>query len=557
MTKQINSVQKEENFAENKKFSVVQIKKTLSKPVELNKTDRFFSRNSLPREKNLSLKESIVENTKFKASQIKPTRTISGVAPLAVMLPPRACPHGACLFCPTLNAPQSYTPKSPAVLRAKECDYDAFRQTKVRLKTLKEMNHPTEKIELIIMGGTFLSYPRDFQFDFIKKIYDALNESISSDLEEAKKINETAKHRCTALCIETRPDYCSESHITDMLTFGATRVELGVQAVDDEIYKKVNRGHTVKDVIEATKRLKKAGFKIGYHLMPGIPGSNVERDLELFKEIFSDDNFKPDQIKIYPCQVLKGSGLESLYFGGEYVPYSKEQAKKLIIEMMKNTPRYARIMRVMREIPPYYLTAGIKNIDLRKEIEDEIRRKKIVIKEIRFREIGFALRDKREINLDLKIKITEYSASEGTEYFIEMVNKDDLLFGLLRLRIDAPIPKDRESLKSLTSGKQSERFGQVFEREFKSSGGLDFNPILATIRELHVYGPSLNLGEKAIKEIQHKGIGKKLLEEAEKITKEKNVKKIRIISGIGVREYYRKFGYEIDKDGIYMEKILN
>jgi elongator complex protein 3 len=538
------------------------------------------------------------DNSKIFTEQKKPTRTISGVAPLAVMLPPRACPHGACLFCPTLNAPQSYTPHSPAVLRAKECDYDAFRQTTLRLKTLKEMNHPTEKIEIIIMGGTFLSYPREFQFEFIKKIYDALNDSTSLDLEEAKKINETAKHRCTALCIETRPDYCSEEHIKDMLTYGATRVELGVQAIDDEIYKKVNRGHTVNDVIESTKRLKKAGFKIGYHLMPGIPGSNEKKDLEMFKEIFASSDFKPDQIKLYPCQVLKGSGLESLYYGGEYVPLTKEQTKNLIIEMIKNTPRYCRIMRIMREIPPFYLIAGVKNIDLRKEIEDDLRKDDLInssdlglntnfrklkeldrvgssaeaevkkeskfspkfksneqektpIQEIRFREIGFALRDKREVNLDLEIKTTKYLSSDGAEYFIEMINKDDLLFGLLRLRIE-DIDRDKDLLKSQIIGERSENLGRVFQRKLKSSGSLDFTP-LATIRELHVYGPSLNLGEKSFKEIQHKGIGKKLLEEAEKIAKD-SCNKIRIISGVGVREYYKKFGYVLDKEDIYMEK---
>jgi elongator complex protein 3 len=478
-------------------------------------------------------------------NQIKPTRTISGVAPVAVMLPPRQCPHGACLFCPTLNAPQSYTPESPAVLRAKECNYDPYKQTSTRIRTLVEMGHPTDKIELIIMGGTFLSYPRQFQFEFIKRCYDALNQTVALDLSEAKKINETAKNRCTALCIETRPDYCTESQVKDMLAFGTTRVELGVQAIDDEIYKKVNRGHFIKDVIDATKRLKQAGFKIGYHIMPGIPGTNFQKDLELFIELFRNEKYKPDQIKIYPCQVLKGSGLEQLYYKGEYVPYSKEEAKKLIIEMIKNTPRYCRIMRVMREIPPYYLIAGIKNIDLRKEIEDELRKgsevssnlqtidRSLDIKEIRFREIGFALRDKREINLNLKIKTTQFKASEGTEYFIEMINKDDLLFGLLRLRIEKKNLAEGKSLKSNTIGNR------------------------AMIRELHVYGPSLNLGEKAIKEIQHKGIGKKLLEKAEKIAIKNKVRKIKIISGVGVREYYRKFGYKIDRQNIYMEKKIN
>jgi len=448
----------------------------------------------------------------------KPTKTISGVAPLAVMLPPRACPHGACLYCPSLKAPQSYTPESPAVLRARQCDYDPIKQIKARLKAFNVMGHPTDKIELIIMGGTFLAYPEKFQFKFIKDCYDALNNKTSRTLEQAKKKNEKAKHRCVALCIETRPDYCSEDHIKNMLEWGATRVELGVQAIDDKIYKKVNRGHKVQDVIDATTRLKKAGFKIGYHLMPGIPGSNPKKDIQLFKKIFSSKDFKPDQIKIYPCQVLKGAGLENFYYGGEYVPYNKEQASEIVIQMLRLTPRYCRIMRIMREIPPSYLIAGIINIDMRKDIEEKIREKHYKINEIRFREIGFALRDKRKVDTKIRLKTTKYKASGGTEYFIEAINKDGILFGLLRLRLD----KD--------------------------------NP--AMVRELHVYGPTLKLQQKADQEWQHKGLGKMLMAEAEKIAKKKGYKEIRVISGVGVREYYKKLRYTLDEDKIYVEKKL-
>ncbi|MDD2444833.1 MAG: tRNA uridine(34) 5-carboxymethylaminomethyl modification radical SAM/GNAT enzyme Elp3 [Candidatus Nanoarchaeia archaeon] len=446
----------------------------------------------------------------------KPTRTISGVAPIAVMLPPKPCPHGACLYCPTLNAPQSYTPESPAVLRAITNNYDSYKQTKARLKMYKDMKHPTDKIEIIIMGGTFLAYEKNFKESFVKGCYDALNNKRSKTLKEAKKLNETAKYRCVALCIETRPDICNDNHIKEMLNYGATRVELGVQAIDDKIYKIVNRGHKVKDVIEASQRLKKAGFKIGYHLMPGIIGSNPKKDIEMFKQIFKNQNYKPDQIKLYPCQVLVGSKLEELYWQGEYAPYTKEQTISILREMIKLTPRYCRIMRIMREIPPAYLIAGIKNIDLRKDIEEVIRKEKTKIKEIRFREIGFALRDKREVNNQIKIKKTKYKASNGIEFFIEAINKDDILFGLLRLRLD--------------------------------------NNKVATIRELHVYGPALKLGEKQQEKYQHTGIGKKLMQTAEKIAKTKKSKKLRIISGVGVREYYKKLGYKLDKEKIYMEK---
>jgi len=448
--------------------------------------------------------------------QRKPTRTISGVAPLAVMLPPRKCPHGACLFCPTLNAPQSYTPESPAVLRAASLRYNPEEQVKVRLKSFEAMKHPTEKIELIIMGGTFLSYPEDFQYKFVKSCYDALNSKKSKNLEQAKKINEKAKHRCVALCIETRPDICGEKEIRRMLEFGCTRVELGVQAIDDRIYKKVNRGHLVKDVIEATKRLKEAGFKVGYHIMPGIPGSSIKKDLQMFKKIFSSQDFKPDQIKIYPCQVLKGSDLENLYYKGKYKPYTKKETEEVIIKMLRIVPEYCRVMRIMREIPPAYLVAGILNIDLRKDIEDKIREKKIKINEIRFREIGFELRDKREIDLNLKIKKIEYKASKGKEIFLEVVNKDNILFGLLRLRLSK----------------------------------------IAMIRELHVYGPTLNLNEREKNKFQHIGLGKQLMQEAENLAKKNKYQEIKVISGIGVREYYKSIGYSLDKNRIYMEKEI-
>lgn len=450
----------------------------------------------------------------------KPTRTISGVAPVAVVLPPRKCPHGACLFCPTLNAPQSYTPESPAILRAKSLDYDSFKQTKTRVESLGLMGHPTDKVELIIMGGTFLSYPRDFQFKFVKGCYDALNNKKSKTLEEAKKLNEKAQHRCIALCIETRPDFASEENIKDMLSWGTTRVEMGVQAIDNKIYTYVNRGHKVADVIQATERLKKAGFKVGYHLMPGIPGSNIKKDIEMFKKIFSSSDFKPDQIKIYPCQVLKGSELEKLYYKRKYKPYTKEEISKIIIEMMKIVPEYCRVMRIMREIPQSYLIAGTDRIDLRKDIEEEIRKKHFKIKEIRFREIGFALRDNRQISPQTKIKKIEYAASNGKEIFLQAVNKDNLLFGLLRLRIE----KDKS--------------------------------IPAMVRELHVYGPALELHEKDKAKFQHKGLGKQLMLEAEKLAKKAKCKSLRVISGVGVREYYRNLGYELDKDKIYVEKTL-
>jgi elongator complex protein 3 len=433
----------------------------------------------------------------------KPTKTISGITPVAVMLPPRPCKHGSCIYCPNLDVPQSYTPKSPVVMRASEVNYDAYKQVKARMKAFQAMHHPTEKIEIIIMGGTFLQYPKKFQYEFIKKCYDALNGKVSKNLEEAEKLNETATHRCIALCVETRPDECVK-YIKRMREFGVTRVELGVQIPDDAIYKKIKRGHKVEDVVYATKELKNAGFKVGYHLMPGLPGSNLKKDLSLFKKIFSDERFKPDQLKIYPCQVIKGSALEKQYWKKKYVPYSKEQIEKLLLEIMPLIPRYCRVMRIMREIPPEYLVAGTTKIDLRKDVEERLRKEKSDIKEIRFREIGF----NKDVDKNFEIKITEYNASKGREYFIELVNKEDILFGLLRLRI-------------------------VGNKSF--------------VRELHVYGQALKLHEKTSSNAaQHLGFGKMLMETAEKISTKEKVKKILVISGVGVRQYYKKLGYILE-----------
>ena len=451
----------------------------------------------------------------------KPVKTISGITPIAVMLPPRKCEHGCCVYCPNLDVPQSYTPKSPVVLRASRVKFDSFKQVRARLEAFRVMNHPVDKIELIIMGGTFLQYPKKFQYKFVKGCYDALNNSSKDDsgepkksktLKEAQKLNEKSKHRCIALCIETRPDVCVE-YIDRMREFGATRVELGVQIIDDKVYEKVKRGHRVQDVIDATRELKNAGFKIGYHIMPGLPGSNSKKDLRLFKKLFKDSDFKPDQLKLYPCQVMPCSELEDWYWKKKYKPYSKEKIQDLLVAMLRNVPRYCRVMRVMREIPPEYIVAGTKRIDLRAVIEKELRKKRIKLKEIRYREIGFA--KKENLNLDLKLKITKYNASKGKEYFLEIINKQDVLFGLLRLRI--------------------------------SDKG-------AIIRELHVYGQALKLGEKSRVAVQHQGLGKWLIKEAEKIVKKQKIKELRIISGVGVRDYYKKLGYKL-KEGYMVKKI--
>ena len=448
----------------------------------------------------------------------KPTKTLAGVTPIAVMCAPRPCSHGVCRYCPVFDVPQSYTPASPPVLRAKRHNYESYGQIESRLKAFEIMNHPTDKIEIIILGGTFLDYPVDYQYKFIKGIYDALNEKKSKNLEQAKKLNETAKHRCVALCIETRPDFAGKKEIERALDFGCTRMEIGVQILDDEIYKHINRAHTVQDVIDATKNLRNAGFKIGYHIMPGLPKSNPEKDLKLFKLLWSSPDYKPDQLKIYPTTVMKNTGLERDFKRGKFKPYTLNETQELLVKMFKEIPEYCRTMRVMRQFTPEHIVAGTTRISLRKDIDEDLRARKIELKEIRFREIGHNQNLGKKINQNIEIKTSEYEASDGKEFFIQAVNADNILFGLLRLRI----PDNLENPEI---------------RELKNC---------SIIRELHVYGQSLNLKEKSKILGQHKGLGKELMKKAEDIARKNKIKKMAIISGVGVREYYKKLGYKLD-----------
>jgi elongator complex protein 3 len=454
-------------------------------------------------------------------------RTISGVTPVAVMTLPMKCP-GQCIYCPTyLATPQSYTPESPAVLRAKRCGYDAKKQIELRLKVLSEMGHPTDKVELIVMGGTFLAYPMDYQYQFIKDCFDALNGEESATLEEAKRLNETANHRCTGLCIETRPDWCQQEEIDRMLDFGTTRVELGVQTLDDEIYRLVRRGHQVEDVVKATRLLKEHGFKVHYHWMPGLPGSTRDKDLELSARLFNDDSFKPDGLKLYPTMVVEGTELERWYRDGRYHPYPPDDMINLLVKIKSIVPKYVRISRVLRDIPAKFIMAGCKD-SLRGVIKQRMEQQAIECKCIRCREYGHRAQDGWGIGSPHLVRM-DYEASGGREIFLSFEDENETLFGLLRMRI--------QSKPIIPLGK-------------KIVGNL------ALIRELHIYGPEVPLTEHKPEAAQHKGLGKALLREAERIAGDEfQAQQMVILSGIGAKEYYRsEFGYS--SLGEYMVKNM-
>jgi len=452
-------------------------------------------------------------------------RTLSGVAPIAVLTKPYQCP-GQCVFCPSENKmPKSYLANEPAVMRAILCKFDPFKQVKMRLAALKMTGHDTDKCELIVMGGTWSYLPKKYQDWFIKRCFDGFNNRVSKNLAQALKRNETAKYRVIGLTLETRPDYINVAEIKRMRELGCTRVEIGVQTIDDKILKLNKRGHLVEQIIKATKLLKDAGFKISYHLMPNLPGSNPAKDLAMFKKIFSDQNFQPDMLKIYPCVVTKTSELYKWLKLGKYKPYSDKQLLELLIKIKKIIPPYVRISRLIRDIPKESILAGNKISNLRQLIQEEFKRTGQVCQCIRCREAR-----NQTIKLkSVKLKVIKYKASDGLEYFLSYESKDNkTLFAFLRLRVSKN--PNQELLKALPELKDA-----------------------AIIREVHTYGQliPLNTNQKAI---QHLGLGKRLIQEAEKITQKQGFKKIAVISGIGVREYYKKLGYQLENT--YMVKFF-
>ncbi len=443
----------------------------------------------------------------------KPTRTISGVAVVAAMTSPERCPHGKCIFCPggvENNSPQSYTGFEPAALRGRYNAYDPYNEVFNRIKQLELIGHDTSKIDLIVMGGTFTARDYEYQGSFVKGCLDAMNGSISGTLYDAVRKNETAKHRCIGLTVETKPDWYFEKEIDDSLSYVTTKVELGVQNIDDRILKINNRGHDVNDIARSTRLARDAGLKIVYHIMPGLYGSTFEDDIRSFDLMINDERFKPDMLKIYPTLVTKGTGLYRLWKDGKYIPYTTDEVVNLLTEFMKKMPPWIRVQRIQRDIPVNLIEAGVKRSDIRDMVDKKLRSGGSDVKEIRFREIGHFSRSFG----DFMINDVEYRAGGGIEHFISADTSDGKLIGFVRLR------------------KPSE-----FAHRQELSGS-------AIIRELKVFGSEVPIGTKSATEWQHRGFGTMLVSEAERITGEKlGSQRLLVISGIGVREYFRKLGY--------------
>ena len=452
--------------------------------------------------------------------RLKPVRSLSGVAVVAVMASPAPCPHGKCVYCPggpDYGTAQSYTGQEPAARRAARNEFDPYRQVRSRLDQLQQVGHPVDKIDMIVMGGTFPARDREYQEHFILRAFDAMNGSESSSVEEALAKNETAPSRCIGLTVETRPDQFSQEQISYLMSRGMTRVELGVQTIFEEHLSRLERGHTVEVSVEATARAKRAGLKVCYHLMPGLPGSTMESDVRMFEGVFDDTDFRPDMLKIYPTLVIKGTKLYDMWKRGEYSPPDTDYIVDLMAEVKRFVPEWIRIQRIQRDIPVQLIDAGAKKSNARQLIAARMAEAGTKCRCIRCREAGHSAGG---LPASAEMKEREYPASDGMEHFIEVISGTGALIGFARLRID------------------------------EGGGGA-----MASLREIRVYGQQVPIDDLLPEGIQHRGYGRALLERCEGLALSKGAARLRVTSGVGARGYYRRFGYVAD--GFYMVKNLD
>ena len=473
----------------------------------------------------------------------KNVRELSGVVTVAAMTSPESCPHGRCLYCPggvERGSPQSYTGKEPAALRGSNYGFDSYREVAGRLEQLRACGHSTDKVDLIIMGGTFPARPLDYQLHFIGGCYVALNgrqapaqggssvTELEHEVAEAVDANERAPARCIGLTIETRPDWCMEEQLDRMLSYGTTRVELGVQSLSDDALEKMQRGHGVKESARATQLARDAGLKVGYHMMPGFPFVGREEEKGHYRRLFEDPDLRPDMLKLYPTLVMEGTGLHGLWKTGKYEPFSTGQAVEFLAEAKAHFPPWVRVQRIQRDIPAQLIGDGVTKSNLRQLVRKRMEERGLRCRCIRCREVGHL-----GLNVvggeGLVLRRCGYDAAGGKEEFLSLEMEGELgaLAGYLRLRKPSPAAH-RPELRDGTS---------------------------AMVRELRVLGELVPFEAKPGTRWQHRGLGAALLEEAERISKEEwRMKRLLVNSGAGARGYYRKTGYE--RVGPYMGKVL-
>lgn len=462
----------------------------------------------------------------------KKIRSQSGIVVVSILTKPYKCP-GNCLYCPSQEGlPKSYMKNEPAVMRAILNGFDPFRQVQNRLEALKATGHPLDKINIRIIGGTWSYYPKSYQTWYIREMFNAANNFGIKNQEsrirrksllELQMENETAKCRIVEISIETRQDFIDKAEISRLRQLGVTKVELGVQSIYDDVLLKNRRGHDVECTISATKMLKDAGFKVAYQIMLNLVGTEFEKDRTMLRELFEKPEFRPDYLKIYPLAMVKEAEIYKLFKKGKLKIYDDKQLMELIGDFKANVaPKYLRIERIIRDIPSEDIVeGGAKISNLRQIIQEKLELDEKRCQCIRCREVGSG-----EVQDDVRIFREDYEASGGREIFLSVESNDrSVLYSILRLRIPS------------------------------SSFGLEVLNGAGIIREMHTYGPQLSIGNKSDEAAQHRGFGKMLLAEAEKIAKDEfGYKKMAVIAGIGVREYFRKIGYDLDET--YMVKYL-
>ncbi|WWC58215.1 elongator complex protein 3 [Kwoniella dejecticola CBS 10117] len=472
----------------------------------------------------------------------KPVRTASGVAVVAVMCKPHRCPHVAmtgniCVYCPGgpdsdfEYSTQSYTGYEPTSMRAIRARYDPYEQARGRVNQLKDLGHSVDKVEIIIMGGTFMSMPEDYRHKFAAGLHNALSGHVTDDIDEAVKFSEQSKIKCVGITIETRPDYCLKPHLSQMLRYGCTRLEIGVQSVYEDVARDTNRGHTVRAVSESFHMSKDAGYKIVAHMMPDLPNCGTERDIWQFQEFFENPAFRSDGLKLYPTLVIRGTGLYELWRTGKYKNYPPNALVDIVARIMALVPPWTRVYRVQRDIPMPLVSSGVENGNLRELALARMKDFGAECRDVRYREVGLHEIHNRIRPQDLELLRRDYAANGGWETFLSYEDPaQDILIGLLRLRKCSEDGTFRKELVGMDGG-------------------------CSLVRELHVYGTAAPVHSRDPKKFQHQGIGTLLMEEAERIAREEHGSgRIAVISGVGTRDYYRRLGYFLD--GPYMVKDL-
>jgi elongator complex protein 3 len=461
--------------------------------------------------------------------RMKPMRTLSGVTTVTVLTGPHPCP-GDCIFCPTdERMPKSYLVDEPGAARAFQNQFDAFKQVSSRLEAYRAVGHPTDKIELLILGGTWTFYPRSYQEEFIKRCFDAMNEFQSPDLASAQQRNEDSPHRNVGLVIETRPDEITPAELAWLRQLGVTKVQIGAQSLDDAILKRNRRGHTAAQTLEAAALLRAAGFKIVVHWMPNLLGATPESDRVDFARLWQ--GIDPDEIKIYPTQLLENTVLYEVWQQGKYQPYTTEELIQLVADVKVTIPPYCRVNRVIRDISSHHVMAGNRRTSLRQDAIEELTRRGLACHCVRCREVRGEIVDVASLHLDDLV----YHPAHAEEHFLSFLTPDDHIAGYLRLSLP-----QRQPDSHFPHGLPGELFPDLQDA--------------ALIREVHVYGQALAVGSGQSGATQHSGLGTRLLQEAETIARQAGYRRLAVIAAIGTRLYYQSRGFK--RGELYMTREI-